>query len=375
MIGFETFLLMNDNSTDDTQCILDAYAGEGIVIRMPEDTDSARYNLTKNSDVFDACTKYIKDHPIHYDPSRTWMMTHDTDEFVWFNRTDRVASLGDAMSNLIEESGGFVKSLLVPRLLVGPSGQDNYDSGIVIDRFIRRFNLGSCPNRKVSNHPLFSILSARHRNGGRQGDFRDESHQYGRGQRRRLFDPYNPVSYCNENERRTSYDLGKSISHVSSIATHCTEVHKTTGQIEQKPCTTTHHHTLQDSKRVNKNAFVPQQVSSRRSRAIDKRYLPKELVGRSIEIMHYMTKSREEFYERVCASVWGGKYSRCPNCSPETYFNLTRTYADNFEDKRMAPFSAQLRRILELSTVGTSCNTQPMHHPLDYYQECLRHEQ
>ena len=39
MIGFESFLLMNDNSTDDTQCLLDEYASKGIVKRIPDDID------------------------------------------------------------------------------------------------------------------------------------------------------------------------------------------------------------------------------------------------------------------------------------------------------------------------------------------------
>jgi hypothetical protein len=33
MIGFESFLIMNDASTDDTQCILDYYAKQGVVVR------------------------------------------------------------------------------------------------------------------------------------------------------------------------------------------------------------------------------------------------------------------------------------------------------------------------------------------------------
>jgi len=58
-----TFFLMNDNSTDDTQCLLDSYAKEGVVIRMPEDMGDARYDLKRNNDVFDACLKYPKRPP------------------------------------------------------------------------------------------------------------------------------------------------------------------------------------------------------------------------------------------------------------------------------------------------------------------------
>lgn len=75
MIGFEAFLLMNDNSTDDTQCILDAYAEKGIVIRMPEDYEESKGDLERDNDnVFDACTRYLTSKPERFDPDRTWMM-------------------------------------------------------------------------------------------------------------------------------------------------------------------------------------------------------------------------------------------------------------------------------------------------------------
>jgi hypothetical protein len=83
MIGIDAFLLMNDGSRDDTQCILDAYAQEGIVIRLPQDFEAAQNNLTKSNDnVFDVCTNYLKYHQNWFDPSRTWVSTHDTDEFI-----------------------------------------------------------------------------------------------------------------------------------------------------------------------------------------------------------------------------------------------------------------------------------------------------
>ena len=36
-IGFDFILLYNDKSADDTQCVLDAYALQGDVTRVPED--------------------------------------------------------------------------------------------------------------------------------------------------------------------------------------------------------------------------------------------------------------------------------------------------------------------------------------------------
>ena len=105
MIGFESFLLMNDNSTDDTQCLLDEYASRGIVKRIPEDIDDNVYGrpqvlntiVSENDRVFDVCAKYLASRP---DANRTWMLTHDVDEFVWFNKTIGIDSLHDAVHKL-----------------------------------------------------------------------------------------------------------------------------------------------------------------------------------------------------------------------------------------------------------------------------------
>jgi hypothetical protein len=52
---------MNDNSMDNTQCILDAYAREGVVICIPQDiVNLLGYNLTDNMDiVFDVCSNHL----------------------------------------------------------------------------------------------------------------------------------------------------------------------------------------------------------------------------------------------------------------------------------------------------------------------------
>lgn len=202
MIGFEAFLLLNHNNTDDTQCILDAYADEGVVIQMPQDMDNDTFNLSGNVDnVVDACTRYLKNHPDRFDPSHTWMMTHDTDEFVWFDRKPESATLCAAIDKLIEKYGTTVQSLNVPRLLMGASGQDHYDPGLVMDRFTHRFNLGSCRYRK--QQPRFQRLSTRTRvmrlldNASRGNSIARWKELEGR-QRRRLFNKDNPTSYCDD---------------------------------------------------------------------------------------------------------------------------------------------------------------------------------
>ena len=86
LIGFDAFLLLDDGSTDDTPCILQAYAKAGIVIRVPTDIG---YNDTKldkmNDHVFDTCANYLNSHQDRFDPRNTWMMTHDVDKFVQVN--------------------------------------------------------------------------------------------------------------------------------------------------------------------------------------------------------------------------------------------------------------------------------------------------
>lgn len=284
MIGFEAFLLMNDNSTDDTQCLLDAYAEEGIVIRVPQDVDNdAARHLQKKDTVFDVCAKHLQNNPSRFDPSRTWMMTHDTDEFVWFNKTDSaIQSLGDAIRKLIERYRDHVKSLPVPRLLVGSSGHNYYERGLVIDRFNKRFDFNSCPKRNGLRNFLSSRASLLPGHDSKQ-------------QRRRLFHQNNPISYCRDRQRSDSYDLVKSISHVGSLAQKCTQRAKNNGKRTGKkvstPCTTTHHPTLRERDGKNKKKRS-QSVSTIASRAADRRILDRSRVGRSIAIMHYMTKSR-----------------------------------------------------------------------------------
>jgi hypothetical protein len=160
--------------------------------------------------------------------------------------------------------------------------------------------------------------------------------------------------------------MAKSISHAASLAQNCFKVDKQTGKIVKEQCVNTHRHKLKHPK----GGTLRRSNASPASKTL---YLLQGDVGTSIVIMHYMTKSREEFYKRACASKWLDKYGECEGCSPETYFNLTLEYANNYQDDRMAPFSEKLKPILEASTVGENCNTQPVKHSLEYYRECLDH--
>jgi hypothetical protein len=358
MIGFDAFILMNDNSTDDTQCILDAYAQEGIVIRIPKDIDDHDYKLREsNQHVFDACTDYLKTQQTRYDPRYTWMMTHDVDEFVWFNKTVGVESLQDAMQHLIQSQDGeeVVKSMEVPRLFFGSSGHDHYEDGLVMDRFNHRFNLDSCP--KVI--PRFSFF-ARHRAASQ----RRIANETRRG--RRLSDEAAPISYCTHGNRRSSFRNVKSISHVSSLAQNCSRLDKATDKVVPDKCSSTHRHTLHGNQNTNSTnkTLATYFILSRN----DERYLDQDTVGNAIVISHYGIKSREEFYQRICASVWREKYYKCPSCTPKTYFDDTETFANNYQDDRMAPFSSDLKARLKETKIGNECNTQPVKHSIDFYE-------
>ena len=117
MIGFDAFLLMNDGSSDDTQCILDDYAEEGLVIRIPIDIGDYDSKLDENNiHVFDTCADYLNNHQDRFDPSRTWMMTHDVDEFVFIKTGDN-DSIHDAVTHLSQSHNHQAQSLKVPRLL------------------------------------------------------------------------------------------------------------------------------------------------------------------------------------------------------------------------------------------------------------------
>eukprot|EP00559_Dactyliosolen_fragilissimus_P006803 CAMPEP_0184871596 /NCGR_PEP_ID=MMETSP0580-20130426/40812_1 /TAXON_ID=1118495 /ORGANISM="Dactyliosolen fragilissimus" /LENGTH=209 /DNA_ID=CAMNT_0027374279 /DNA_START=596 /DNA_END=1222 /DNA_ORIENTATION=- len=88
LIGFDSLLLYNDHSTDDTQCVLDAYAEKGLVKRIPEDIGE-EYNiidgatLSHQGEVFDTCRKYLRDLELQSNNTKWWMLTNDPDEFVW----------------------------------------------------------------------------------------------------------------------------------------------------------------------------------------------------------------------------------------------------------------------------------------------------
>lgn len=89
MIGFDEFIILNHNSTDDTHCLLDAYEIRGIVKLIPThvedvflDDDTASPTMKSRVDrIFDTCAIYLSNN----NDSKVWMLTHDVDEFVYFH--------------------------------------------------------------------------------------------------------------------------------------------------------------------------------------------------------------------------------------------------------------------------------------------------
>jgi hypothetical protein len=344
MIGFESFLLMNDNSTDDTQCLLDEYASRGIVKRIPQDIDDNVYGrpqvlnniVSENDRVFDVCTKYLASLP---DANRTWMLTHDVDEFVWFNNSFGIDSFHDAVHKQIESNQGTpVQSLELPRLRFGSSNLQEYSKELVMDRFQQRFNHEKCP---TPNNTRPAPISSR--------------------------------SFCVT--RPNSWDHPKSLSLVTELAQVCFDPAR--GKRHATICHGPHRHTLNSRFNVTTEEQPSFQVRRDAKYNInDKRYL--RGIGESIALMHYGTKSRHEFYDRVCSSVWNYKYFQCLKCSPEQHFDFEGTYANNYRDTRMVPLAQELKDFMKnshhQSADGTSsCNTNPTRHSSqqEYYETCF----
>jgi Glycosyl transferase family 2 len=404
MIGFETFLLFNDRSTDGTQCILDGYAERGIVLRLPQDfvkTGSETTTSTRPREqysTFQACQEFLTQSLTREKASQTWMATHDVDEFLWFDQSARSITtssssssssppLKQVISNLLfqipsqhQQQGGNLKhtpamtnvrSLVIPRLLFGSSGHDHYASDLVMNRITRRFDAGSCPYFSSSSNNQTSI--------------------YAPSRRRRLFNHTQPTSYClsqttkNRNKTSASFDDFKSMSRVSSLATKCHKINRETNETELAYCHGPHVHQLQhshdDISCGTSNTTMTTSHSTLRNATRtfrnDARYLGPNQVYPFIALVHYRSKSRAEFYERTCDSRFSGKYFECPDCTPESYFNLIESFANLLEDHRMHDFAIQLAVVMNGSNNVAStqhCHVEPpsTHKSWDDYRSCFQ---
>mmetsp|Transcript_36842 Transcript_36842/g.66244 ORF Transcript_36842/g.66244 Transcript_36842/m.66244 type:complete len:423 (-) Transcript_36842:41-1309(-) len=275
MIGFDSILLYNDNSTDDTQCVLDAYAQKVYVIRIPEDTGS-RYNvkfLPSQHDneaqlaILESCRRFLVDEEINSGKvGSTWLLTNDIDEFLWFDW--QFGSAKNALVKLLNEVSPWqpqVKSTVIPSCVFGTSGQECLEPGLVMKRFVHRDENMHCTMKGSA----FAMM-------------------------------------------------GKSISLVSSM-------------VKEEP--RVHFHKVSKPSRVDVYA-----------------------TGKYLKLAHYKTKSREEFYARLCNSRYVFKYfdpysninknTKYPGCcSPSHFFDYV---GDKFiyEDKLMLSFAEELELIM-----------------------------
>jgi hypothetical protein len=375
MIGFDgvgAFMIMNDASTDDTQCILDAYAKQGVVVRIPQDFPLKNVTMRVYRDqgfVFDACVEYLARTLDAQQMASTWLATHDVDEFIWFNSSTMTAddngplsSLKDAI-RLLTKQHEHAQSLRFPRLMFGSAGHDFYEPGVLaMERFTYRFDGDSCPPSKQR-----------------------QLH----GRRRRLFNQKHPTSYCDANPKKL-YDDHKSMTVMSAIARDCWNgsIDPVTSKKRVARCTNTHNHELQNPAGGPTNINLTNHKGRQDAAAaasgsvgvvVDPRYLDALDALNTVAIMHYMTRSRQEFFQKNCGSQFANKYFLCSGCTVETHFNLTETYTNLLHDTRMHAMAQKVKEEMLAATnngmsssvASATCNE--MHPPTkswDEYRKC-----
>lgn len=308
LIGFDTILLYNDHSTDDTQCVLDSYAEQGFVLRVPDDiggkymkdlpwrTRGQIDNIQKA--IFEACRRYLADEEQkNGEVGSTWMLTNDVDEFVWFDE-NKYRNLKTALSSTlsaISVERPDAKSVSLPNCIFGSSGKDTYEPGLVMQRFIHRDKNFYCESLRA---------------GTKEG-------------------------------RATGEDLsfamaGKGFSRVASLVEDQTRPHM---------------HKVRDDQTMQ----------------ILRTYIDAQTVGMNMKLAHYKTKSREEFFDRTCISRYvekyfdpshtfnnGGRaYPGC--CSPGSFFNYMNHHFAQ-KDNMMQFFAQRLES--RMSNFGQNCTRQ-----------------
>ena len=324
LIGFDAFFILNDGSDDDTQCVLDSYADAGVLWRLPGDVvEGGAAQRLDQGRVFDTCVDYLKSHPDRFDPSRTWMMTHDTDEFVFLKPESNVTSVHEAVTAL-SRSRPLARSLEVPRLMFGSSGREYYDrEELVTERFTQRMD-----ERRWHDFKSISLVA-------------------------NMAQPGEDKVRCHNTHRHTVADLPAPKNETTSGLIGCSET-RAGGRA-----------TLKAAPPVDRPEHL---------------YLAAKETGEVAVIMHYIFKSRQEFYHRICNSDFSDKYYRCPTCSPETYFDERNDnprgrkgveYANDRTDKSMAPLVARTKERMARTGVGASCNVTPALQSLDDYRRCF----
>jgi len=254
-IGFDAILLYNDRSSDETQCVLDAYAETGVVVRVPEDVGIEYFNGTKLLDhqeqVIDVCRKYLVDQERQLGKvGTTWMATFDTDEFLWINRYYSEQTAKDTLKKLISNHP-LTKSVRIPLWQFGSSYEHNFTEEFVMKRFLYRY---SPPPQTYTN------LAYR--------DFRNTYISCGRileGKHPYALEPKAMSLVSSLHDRPEGYS-----GHFTNVHCHKVAIH--------------------NYKWENFIFEIPDEVRN------------------YFGIAHYKTKSREEFFRGVCSSSYFEKY-------------------------------------------------------------------
>ena len=242
-------------------------------------------------------------------------------------------------------------SLQIPRLMFGALGSDRYKNKSVIERFQCRFKHKKCPNSTSKS------LCSRDLAG-----WTDKPHKC------------STASFS-----MSSYDYYKSISLLSAMPRVCINTNLTSGTWKQVCCHNTPNHILKLMENGMTNLSdenTPYEVCRETNVnwpgrwRIDPRYAGVDEVGTKLVINQYMTKSRQEFYEQICASQFKDKYFNCPNCMLESFFDYSESYSNSHGDDRMQDFAQLLKKHLEESHTALHCDMEPNHHLWENYQQC-----
>jgi hypothetical protein len=212
-----------------------------------------------------------------------------------------------------------------------------------------------------------------------------------------------PKGYC-EYKYKRQFDNYKSMSLVSALATDCyTIVNSTTttttiGKRTKVYCHSPHTHQLappSSSSSSNNNSSTAgggtlSSSTLRDARAAaagaggggggqhDSRYVAPGDILDSLVLMHYMIRSKEEFFHHVCQSRFSSKYYLCGDgsCNPETHFDFTETYSNLLQDTRMLSMADDLQVFMKKSeNITAHCNVEPPStRPWEYYRECFQRQ-
>lgn len=330
-LGFDSIFIANGGSRDETQCVMDAYARDKRfhVLRLPEDVP-VKGNLGSQQNAYRLCQKHLVElEQRSKGADAWWMLTHDTDEFVWIDQEKGYRSIQDVLGTILKDQPA-IQNMKVPRYAFGSSGQEEYQPNFVMDRFVHRYD---------------SDLSCRH-----------ERAREGRDDRRRLtMESFTETNQSPCGRPEPTIDQSKAFSRVSALANECYVI-LGDGTKKRKACHSPHNHVL---KATGTNASEPiLRDHHSESRRHDGRHIfPEDVEKYGLLVAHYQMKSRSEYYFRMCESVHAFRKYDCEDCSIKTQFDTFNRYA-NVEDLRMMKYVDKLRQNFRNPAAAAKCRLE-----------------